>query len=83
MKAREWLYAQLALALNRKAAAEARKDAAKRVKAAFDGVEWDRHAFIVNGVELKASTGERVFYSAKEIDAAIERLNDVLRDLNK
>jgi hypothetical protein len=56
--------------------------AAKRVTAAFDGVDWSKHTFTINGgAYLEAPGGEKYFYKASEIDAAIKRLNAVLNEL--
>lgn len=62
---------------------EIRVDAAKKVKAAFDGVSWDTNSFSYNGGPcLESKSGETKFYEAGEIDAAIKRLNQVLNELS-
>lgn len=61
----------------------ARLVAARRVAGAFKGVEWRKQMFgIGNGYTFEVD-GETKFYKASEIDAAIERMNAVLRDLSK
>jgi hypothetical protein len=62
---------------------DARLDAAKRVKAAFDGVDWSVQSFTSSGVMMSTTDGHTHFYKAKEIDAAIKRLNVILTDLSK
>ena len=59
----------------------ARRAAAKKVKQAFDGVDWGKQIFHVNHQTIDVG-GETKFYKAGEIDAAITRLNAVLRDLS-
>jgi len=60
-----------------------RRQCAKRVKAAFDGVDWSQQSFIVPGIGTPDAGGEKHFYKATEIDAAIKRLNEVLTDLSR
>jgi len=68
--------------LTGKISKSAKRAAAKRVKEAFDGVDWGSHTFITGSVTMTSKSGETKFYECGEIDAAIKRLNDVLRDLN-
>lgn len=57
-----------------------RKQAALKVKEAFDGVDWNSHSWNVNGVPICAGE-ETAFYKKSEIDKAIKRLNEVLGEL--
>lgn len=57
-----------------------RREIAKSVKAAFDGVDWTKQTFTVAGIGVLRSGEETQFYKAGEIDAAIKRLNAVLED---
>ena len=59
-----------------------RRQAALKVKEAFDGVSWRVHTFAVNGIGTLSADGEKEFYKRSEIDAAIKRLNKVLSELN-
>jgi hypothetical protein len=55
---------------------------AREITSCFDGVKWERQAFNCSGVECRDMSGERFFYRAGEIDAAIERLNAVLQRIS-
>ena len=58
-----------------------RMDAAIKVAECFKSVRWVSHSFTFNDGPRVASGGETEFYSRKEIDAAIVRLNKVLEEL--
>ena len=68
--------------LTGKISKSAKRAAAKRVKEAFDGVDWGNHTFITGSVTMTSKSGETKFYECGQIDAAIKRLNDVLRELS-
>ena len=61
--------------------AELGAEIARKVSAAFDGVNWTKHSFTLNGVDRIKAGGGELFYPAHEIDAAIDRLNSLLKDL--
>jgi hypothetical protein len=59
-----------------------KRQAAKMVLNAFDGVDWQKQCFTINGgTLLHDGSGETHFYRADEIDRAIARLNEVLMEL--
>lgn len=53
----------------------------KLVKMCFDDVDWAKQSFIVGGAKCETDKGDKVFYSSREIDKAIEKLNRVLTQL--
>ena len=59
------------------------RDAAKKIASAFNDVDLTSHTFSINGGPLlQARGGATRFYSADEIDSAIKRLNEVIRELS-
>ncbi len=58
-----------------------RKNVARRIAAAFDGIDWKRHTFNFNGVLASTSSGEKTFYQAGEVDSGITRLNALINEL--
>lgn len=60
-----------------------RKIIGKLIRKCFAGVTWHKQRFISNGVLLTTAEGEDKFYSAKEIDRAVRKLDRLLRLLSK
>ena len=60
-----------------------RKKLASLIIACFKSCNWARNTFSVGGEFLKNPDGEKYFYSAKDIDKAIKKLNRIIRLLNK
>jgi len=58
-----------------------RRRIAKRIKQCFDGLDLTRHSFNVGGTLMRTTMGDDKFYSAAEIDKAIDRINALMRDL--
>ena len=49
------------------------------VKEAFKDMKWNVHRFYCYGQAMKDTPGRETFYPTKEIDAAMARLNHVLK----
>ena len=57
-------------------------DIGKQVRDCFDDVDWSKQTFVFGGVKAETSDVATVFYKAKDIDSAIEKLNQVLNSLD-
>jgi hypothetical protein len=58
-----------------------RRRIAKRILACFDGIDLNRHSFVADGRTLRTQSGEERFYQAGEIDRAIDRINELMKEL--
>ena len=53
--------------------------AARLIARCFNGVEWNYQCFFCGGVQMKTESGETKFYESSPIDAAIRKMNRVVR----
>lgn len=59
-----------------------RQELAKSIVAAFEGVDFTKHKFCLNGDRtISVSSGETLFYEAGEVNRGIDRLNNLIREL--
>ena len=58
-----------------------RRRIAYEIERCFNGINLSRNSFNLDGRILKNSSGETLFYSATEIDAALLRLNTLMKSL--
>lgn len=56
---------------------------AKLIVRCFKGVNWDVNRFVNNGNDMLDNKGNTTFYSSKEIDNALRKMNRVLNTLSK
>ena len=54
---------------------------AKEIASSFDDVDWGHQQFSCGGAIIKTIDGQHVFYKAKDIDAAIKKLNNILDEM--